>query len=282
MRHHKNLPDGTILVRMDEDEFIEAKRRARTRAPTLELTPAVRKPVRPAKVVSRRTRPIATNKNSTPAEVVRSIADLARDGLTTREIGARLGLPVCRVIRVAKRRGIELPIAVKGARRVSVLVGAAYVPALDVLANAASVSRAELVRRLLSVALEKGGKPAAQLLGPLAKPKRHYTPKRTPEQKEADRRAAEAAQAAAEAERLASLPEWLKAALAAGQHPLKAVRLHLGLRQRDVADAAGMGAYGENDIGDLERGGRPLAAKMAARLAAAMGVVPEWLATSLR
>lgn len=161
---------------------------------------------------------------------------------------------------------------------------ATQMPALDALAERAAVDRCEIISRLLAVALEDGGRPAARLLGKLAQPKRRYMSR----EDRAAMKAAEAATRAAQefdrqaeaARRWATAPEPVRAAVAAGQHPLRAVRLHLGLRQRDVAERAGLGFYGETRVGEMERGDRPLTPRMRERLAAAMGVEAEWLGSA--
>lgn len=222
--------------------------------------------------------------------IVRQLCRLVAQGYNAREIEQRLGITHRRVHRIAKRNGIDMQGGLgNNARRVQVVIATPVLAALDTVAAGAGVDRCEMARRILAVALGGSGEAAIRLLGPQSRPKRSYGQAKAPMVgKRAQRAALRAARAAEEAERarleakaaaeaIARMPTTVKDAIAAGQHPLRAVRLHLGLRQVDVAERVGMGFHGDTQIGEIERGRYRLTPWMAERLAKAMGVEAAWL-----
>ncbi len=110
------------------------------------------------------------------SELALSIAALAADGCSAAEIGKALDIPRARVIRIARRKGIELAKA-GGRRRILVELPAKHLRMIGALADGAKVTRAEMIARLASAALAEGEGRARWRLGSLARPKRKYRPR---------------------------------------------------------------------------------------------------------
>ena len=82
--------------------------------------------------------------------------------------------------------------------------------------------------------------------------------------------------AAARAERGGRmLPDWLSAAILAGEHPIRAARRNLGLTQAELAARAGIGL---GHLSDVEAGKKGLSGSALKAIAGVLALEPEWLA----
>ncbi|MBA1157968.1 hypothetical protein [Microvirga mediterraneensis] len=110
----------------------------------------------------------------TPQDLACSIATLSADGYSAEEIGKALNIPMARVHRIARRKGIDLAGAA-GRRRLRVELPAAHVERIAALAAVAKVTRAKMIERMIAAALEEDDSRVRRNLGKRALPKRRYT-----------------------------------------------------------------------------------------------------------
>ena len=70
------------------------------------------------------------------------------------------------------------------------------------------------------------------------------------------------------------LPDWLAKAIIAGDSPIRAARLHAGMTQVDLAQAAGIG---QGYLSEIENGAKRGTDDLVARIAEVCAVQPAWL-----
>jgi IS30 family transposase len=100
-----------------------------------------------------------------PGTRARHIAALASEGLTSREIAARVGISHGRICRIARRHGIRL--SRPGARQFGLYIPNDRAQMIRQLAEQARVSPATIIERITRVVLEDGIEHARRRLGKL-------------------------------------------------------------------------------------------------------------------
>ena len=203
--------------------------------------------------------------------VAARIRFLAGEGFTGAEIAKRIELSYQRTVRVTDMFGIELGSA-RGRRKISdVGLSTEAVAAVATLAERAGVTRAVMLERLVTVALDGGAQVAARRLGKLALPVKRRSSAGGP--RPLTRRPPKLPPVV-DRDDASPRPEWLMTAITEGQHPVRAARLHAGLRQTDLGRLVGIEA---SVVSNIKRGVPPFTVRMRHRLAAVLGVEPEWL-----
>lgn len=103
------------------------------------------------------------------------IRRLLLDGYNAPEVAILAGVNRRRVHRIARRIGVSLPLGLgDNARRISVVLPKACLPALDELASTAGVGRGEFLGRVFLVDLEDGGRHLVRRMSRLARRPRTY------------------------------------------------------------------------------------------------------------
>lgn len=95
------------------------------------------------------------------------ISALASEGLTSREIAARVGLSHSRVCRIARRHGIRL--SRPGARQFGLYIPTERAEMIRELASQSGVSPATIIERITRVVLGDGIEHAKRRLGKLVR-----------------------------------------------------------------------------------------------------------------